>query len=90
MISVYWGSLTHDLSEFLYKTEVASMTLISAFIKELSADLRVAFSKCFVAGWELVSCDSVEKVLCVLGHIVKGIFNYSRKYMFIMWKNQKI
>lgn len=31
-----------------------------------------------------MSSGSVEKFLYVLGHIVKGIFNCSRKYMFIM------
>lgn len=72
------------LVSFYTKAEVTSMKLISAFIKKLSADLRVVFSKCFVAERELVSCDSVEEALCVSGQIVKGIFNYFRKYMFIM------
>lgn len=72
------------LVSFYMKAEATSMKLISTFIKKFSADLRIAFSKCFGAEWELASCDSVEKFLYVLGLIVKGIFNCSRKYMFIM------
>lgn len=76
------------LVSFYMKAEVTSMKLISTFIRKFGGDLRIAFSKCFVAEWELVFCDSVENFLYVLGHNVKGIFNCSRKYMFIMGKKE--
>lgn len=90
MIIVSWARLLIFVVSFYRKAEVTSMKLISTFIKKLSADLRRAYFKCVVAEWELVSSDSLEKFLYMLGHIVKGIFNCSRKYMFIMGKKIKI
>lgn len=38
------------LVSFYTKAEVTNMKLISTFIRKLSAELRKAYSKCFVAG----------------------------------------
>lgn len=53
------------LVSFYTKAEVTRMKLISTFIKKLSADLMIAFSKCFVARLELVSCDLLKSFVCV-------------------------